>query len=297
MQIAIIIPVHNHLSLTKQALADLSSALKDAYESFYTIVVVDDGSNDGTYEWVSTNYPEIHLLKGDGNLWWSGAVNMGASYAIKSLNSEYILLWNNDILFEKGYFQYLLQIINRYSNDTILGSKIFVEGQPDIVWSMGGYFNPLTGKYGMYGYFERNNEKYEKVIEVDWLTGMGTVVPTNIIEKIGNWDNINFPQYHGDSEFTYRAKLKGYAIRIHPELKLFNKIEHSGLEHSGSFVKLLKSMTDNRSKINFKRNFKFYRLYARSFSAFFYLYLKYCLIFGGYFKWKVLNLFGVIKKR
>ncbi|MBN2272720.1 MAG: glycosyltransferase family 2 protein [Bacteroidales bacterium] len=297
MQIAIIIPVYNHLSFTKQALADLSSALKDIQEPLFPVIIIDDGSSDGTGEWININYPDVHLLQGDGNLWWSGAVNMGARYALESLKADFILLWNNDINFDGCYFRNLIRIIKENNNDTIIGSKILVEEQPDIIWSMGGYFNPVSGKHGMVGYFKKNEEVYKKVFEADWLTGMGTIIPGQIIEKLGYWDNINFPQYSGDSDFTYRAKLKGHKIIVHPDLILFNKTEHSGVTRPHSFKQLLNLLTDNRSKSNFKRNLKFYKLYAKSCRAYMHFYWKYCLIFGGFIKWKIFDVFGIRKKR
>jgi GT2 family glycosyltransferase len=296
MILAIILPVHNHLEFTKLTLEELSKKIKTNDSDIFHRVLVDDGSVDGTYEWVTANHPEVHILKGDGNLWWSGAVNMGAKYALETLKADYVLLWNNDISFDEGYFNTLTEVLKRNDQRTITGSKIYVAGKPGLVWSMGGYFDPVSGHYDMYGYFKKDDATFGKVMEVDWLTGMGTIVPRLIIETIGYWDSEKFPQYHGDSDFTYRAKLKGFSVICHPGLKIYNSVENSGIGHSGSFRKLLVLMKDNRSKINFKRNLMFYRLYAKSYRAFIYFYWKYVGIFGGFFKWKVLEFVGIKKK-
>jgi len=296
MILSIILPVHNHLEFTKLTLEELAKNGKVSNADVIHIVLIDDGSTDGTSEWVIANYPEVHVLKGDGNLWWSGAINRGSKYAIDTLHTDYVLLWNNDISFEEGYFNTLLQLLKNFDNRTIIGSKIFVAGKPGLVWSMGGYFNPVSGHYDMHAYFKKDDSTFGNVMEVDWLTGMGTIIPRLIIETIGYWDNKNFPQYHGDSDFTYRAKLNGFTVICHPGLKIFNSVENSGIGHSGSFRKLLGLMKDNRSKINFKRNLMFYKLYAKSYRAFLYFYWKYVGIFGGFFKWKVLEFIGIKKK-
>ena len=78
----------------------------------------------GTGEWINQNHPEITLLKGDGNLWWSGGVNMGAKYVLERKDTDYLLLWNNDILPESVYFTQLDDLIHEFSDDMIVGSKI-----------------------------------------------------------------------------------------------------------------------------------------------------------------------------
>jgi len=287
--IAILLPVHNRLDLTKKTLEELSMRMQNSQHYKFYLVLIDDGSTDGTAEWVKHHYPEVIILMGDGNLWWSGAVNLGAKYALETLNASYLFLYNNDIHLKKDYLPELLKILAENDSETIIGSKIYIAEQPDLIWSMGGYFNPKTGKYGMYGYYEKDSPYYNSVFSVDWFTGMGTVIPKEVIEKIGFWDNINFPQYHGDSDFTYRAKKAGFKLLVNPALKIYNSVKHSGIEHEGSFKKLIQLITDIRSKSNFVKNFRFYRRYATSIRAYFPLVWSYFKIFGGFFKWKILT--------
>jgi GT2 family glycosyltransferase len=296
MTLAIILPVYNHLEYTKITLNELSVKLSSVGDGSFQIILIDDGSSDGTSDWVSLNFSKVHILKGDGNLWWSGAVNKGAKYAFEELKADYILLWNNDITIEKNYFQTLISLLKENNHDTIIGSKILVSGQSDVIWSMGGYFNPKTGKYGMYGYFEPDSDKYKDIMHADWLTGMGTIIPKQAVDKVGYWDNQNFPQYHGDSDFTYRAKLNGFKVIVVPSLIMYNVVENSGIEHKGSFKILLRLLTDIRSKSNLKKNFTFYHRYATSFLAYLPLIWHYIKIFGGFFKWKFLALFNLRKK-
>ena len=131
---------------------------------------------------------------------------------------------------------------------------------------------------------------------MDWLTGMGTVIPREVVDRIGYWDNENFPQYYGDSDFTYRAKLEGFGIRIHPSLKIYNQIENSGIEHQGSIKNLMRLITDIRSKSNLRKNLTFYRKYAKSPWAYLPLFWLYMKILGGFIKWKIMNLMGIRKQ-
>jgi len=296
ISVAILLPVYNHLQYTKRSLEDLLNNTSGIQNIHFYTVLIDDGSSDGTSDWVRINFPSVHILKGDGKLWWSGAINRGAGYAKEKLDADYLLLWNNDIEVDPSYFTKLAQIARKNDKNTITGSKIYVKGSQNIVWSVGGFFHPKTGKLGMHGYFKKDTAEYNKVVHADWLTGMGTLIPVNVIDAIGYWDNVHFPQYFGDSDFTYRAKLKGYNIVVDPNLVLYNSTTSSGIEHGGNLNKLFKLFTDTRSKSNFKRNFKFYQLHATSIRAYIPFFFLYVRIFLGFFKWKVFNLFGIHKK-
>lgn len=68
--IHIIIPVHNRLNFTIDCLNSLKK--QDIYNQF-NLIVVDDGSTDGTSEYLKKNFPEVKILNGDGSLYWGGA--------------------------------------------------------------------------------------------------------------------------------------------------------------------------------------------------------------------------------
>ncbi len=290
----LIIPVHNHIELTKSALNDLNGKITGFTNFIFHVVIVDDGSTDGTSDWIRVHYPDIPVLPGDGNLWWSGGINTGTHYALEILNTDYIILWNNDITFESQYFTRLVKIMADTPEDVIIGSKILVYEKPDYIWSMGGYFNPFNGKYGMYSYFKRD-EAISEIKEVDWLPGMGTIIHRNVIQNCGYWNQRDFPQYHGDSDFTYRAKLKGYKIKVFTDLILYNKVKNTGISSKNSFKALITTLTDIRSKSNFQKNYLFYRKYARSPVAYCKLLQSYFRVIFGFFKWKFLGWFGIKK--
>jgi GT2 family glycosyltransferase len=293
MKLALILPLYNHLDYTQKTLQEVTDQIDTINNHDIYIILIDDGSSDGTSDWIKNNYQNAILLNGDGNLWWSGAINLGAKYAIENLVVDYIVLWNNDIHIDESYFQSLVRILEVNNQAAIIGSKIYVADKPGLLWSMGGYFNPKNGNYGMYGYFTEDTDDFGKIMEVDWLTGMGTIISKKVIEKIGYWDNVNFPQYHGDSDFTYRAKKAGFSIIVHPWLKIYNNIKNSGIEHQGSFKQLLQLFTSIRSKSNLSKNLRFYRLHATTIRAFLPLFWLYFRVVGGFYKKKIVSLFTI----
>jgi GT2 family glycosyltransferase len=296
MELALLLPVHNNLAYTKTTVEAVAEEFGKIADHTFRLIVIDDGSTDGTSEWVRAHHPATVLLHGEGNLWWSGAINMGAKYAMDVLHADYLILWNNDIQFEKDYFHHLCHILSGSDHQTIYGSKILIKEQPGLVWSMGGYFNPKTGAFGMHGYYDNDGKDYRIQKAVDWLTGMGTIIPRQAVEQIGYWDSQHFPQYHGDSDFTWRAKMKGIKIMVHPELLIYNNVSSTGIEHGGSIKSLLRTMTDLRSKTNFRVNLSFYRLHADGLRAYVPFLASYLKVFGGFFKWRLLGWFGIRKK-
>lgn len=294
MKISIVFPIFNGLEYTKACLASLYNDNEiDKKKAEINIVIIDDGSKDGSSDWIAQNYPDVILLEGDGSLWWGGGINKGIEHILDVFHSDYILWWNNDIIAENDYFNKLIDIINSIDKNTIIGSKIFVSQQRDIVWALGGFFDPYSGKKGMVHAGQPDADNIQDPIEVDWLPGMGTLIHNSVFKNIGLVDNETFPQYHGDSDFVYRAKVNGYKIMAYPALRLYNDTTNSGLRHHESLKLLLQSLRSIRSNYNIKQELKFYKRYAKSNKAYYTLYKRYFKYIGGFFKWKFLNVFGV----
>lgn len=294
LTVAVVFPIFNGLSYTQECLKSLYVMFDNLTPNDvrFFVVVVDDASTDGSYEWIKENYPQVKLLKGDGDLWWSGGVNLAVSYAMKEMNTDYILWWNNDIIADNDYFNNLVEILKNNTSETIIGSKIYLSQDKSIVWSMGGRFNPKTGFKSMIGSEKPDSKQLQENIECDWITGMGTVTHSSVYQKIGMLDEKNFPQYYGDTDFTFRAKKNGYTLIVNPKLKIFNDTSNSGLIHDDSFRSLIKTLFTIRSSYNIVKEYKFYRLHAESYKAFIPFMSKYSKYIGGFIKWKIYGLFG-----
>jgi len=292
--IAILIPVHNGIAYTKKCLDNLQRILPRETDSLdYRIIVIDDGSVDSTARWIHENHPETIVLQGDGNLWWSGAINMGAKYAMDTLNASHILLWNNDIVIGEDYFTVLAGIIFQEEKDVLIGSKIYCDPEFQKVWSAGGVFDTRTGAVYMMGYFAEDQAAWQEVLEVDWLTGMGTLIPKEVIEKTGYWDAKRFPQYFGDTDFTLRAKNKGFKNKVVPRLKIANDTSNSGIKKIYKWSDMKMALTSVKSLHHIGINYQFYRQHARTFRAFSEFFRIYYYFFGGFLKRKIKKFFRI----
>ena len=89
----IVIPVFNRKNFTKECLLSLQTqSRKD-----FSVVVVDDGSTDGTAQMLEKEFPEIIVVKSDGNLFWTAATNLGIQIALEK-GATYVMTLNNDTL-------------------------------------------------------------------------------------------------------------------------------------------------------------------------------------------------------
>jgi GT2 family glycosyltransferase len=294
MKLSILVPVFNNLNFTKKCLTNLKHEIDQTKvdDLSLDIVVINDGSTDNTASWVKANHPEVHLLKGDGNLWWSGGINKGVVYSLDELNADYILWWNNDILAKENYFNKLYNILKTNSTNTLIGSKI-ISIKGDQIFGIGGIFDPVKGiRYMIGNEVPLKKDIFHEPIEVDWFPGMGTTIHKSVFQKIGLVDEKNFPQYHGDSDFTYRARINGYKLIAYPSLLIENDMENTGLEHEDSFNNLMQSLTSIKSNFNLRKDILFINKYRISHRAYNILFKKYITYIGGFAKWKLLGIFG-----
>lgn len=253
--LAIVFPVYNGLEHTKKCIPDLKSALEKVQDGLKaSIVVVDDGSTDNTSEWIKQNYPETHVLKGDGSLWWSGGMNMGMQYAFDNLAVDYILCWNNDVIASEDYFIELYRIMNNNVNWDLVCAKVLRLGSENKIFAFGCYFSKFTGLIEINGHGDNSNDdRYTRKIEVDWAGGMGTLISGHIYKKVGLFDHVNFPQYKGDCDYCLRAKKAGFKIVAYPELQIWNDMENTGLNgQKYTWGNIRELLTSKKSHFNFQ---------------------------------------------
>lgn len=257
-KIAIVIPIYNRLEITKSGLLNIHLALLNVKENSYfnfDIIIVDDGSDDGSSEWIKENYPAIKILRGDGNLWWTGSVDLGSRVVVNELGYDYVLLWNDDTICNQDYFEELINILNQsFYNNKILVSKVLWQDEREVIFNFGCYFDSRNGKKILNGSNEVDSDKYNNIIKVDWSGGMGTLIPKDVLKSIDFFDPKNFPQYHGDSDMFLRAKKNGFETFAIPTLKIYNNKDTSGIKKIKNFKDLKNYFTSNRSNYNFNQN-------------------------------------------
>jgi GT2 family glycosyltransferase len=206
--IYIVTPVFNKREL---ALRFVKSIKKQNYPNF-KLTIVDDGSTDGTGEALKKMHPEVTVLQGDGNLWWSGGTNVGVRYAIKH-QADYILTINHDVTLKPDYLSSLIECANSKPN-SLIGSMIVRRDDHESVWFFGGDYSKSSG---LNNHILGQASDFTEPTSSVWLTGMGVLVPSEVFRKVGFYDEKNFPLYFGDADFSERARRAGFGLWVNPK--------------------------------------------------------------------------------
>jgi len=260
--IYIIIPVFNRKHFTQKCLLSLK---KQTFQNF-KVIVVDDGSTDRTGEMIKEEFPEVVLLEGDGNLWWTGATNLGVEYALAQADqTDYILTLNNDTIVRQDYLQYLFDCALNHPN-SLIGSIFISDLKGSTVVDAGVRINWLTAKYTNLakgrGYKDilRTGSLIQKV---NVLSGRGTLIPIEVFQKLGLYNFKRLPHYGADYEFSRRANIKGYKLLINYEAVVISDVKMTGLNNGVNKLgwnDFGKSFFSIKSPNNLKQRWRFAHL-------------------------------------
>lgn len=202
----VVTPVYNRKELTERFLKCLFNQTYKDIE----VVIVDDASSDGTPDMIANLYPQVTLIKGNGDLWWSGGTNEGLLYVLENASdSDYVLIINDDLEFDSDYIEKLVGFA-RHNPKTLVGSVVVDIKYPDKIWDGGRMTNWFTAKDRIL-HAGKALSSFEPGahFEVSQLTGRGMLTPVQVFKEVGLYDAVNF-KHRGDTEFPVRATKMGY---------------------------------------------------------------------------------------
>ena len=261
MNIAIITPVFNR----KEASLNCLRQLKELPHSDVdiTVIVVDDGSTDGTSEAIAEQFPEVILLKGDGNLWWSGGINTGVRYAIEH-RFDYTLFINDDLELDSNFLLGLIEVSKKYPDALVGGIKAMkTNGNTRVIASIfrrKGWFQELYDPWAT----QDINVFGDEIPEGDALSGSSLLIPVKVYRDIGILDEKNFPHNWGDIEFTLRARDAGYQCYLATKSRVYTDGDNPNYHYryfvDASRIEYLRNLFDN-----YKYTYGFKRIWVTSF--------------------------------
>ena len=256
--IFVVIPVHDRLALTRACLDDLRAQDRPDI----AVIVVDDGSTDGTAEAVARDYPEVELLRGDGDLWWAGATNLGVASALeRASDDDFVLTLNNDTRFGSDYVSELVAAAETY-RPALVGS-LAVDAARGVVFEGGVRMDWLTaGKRVL-----ARGMAFEEVVAwrpppvvVDVLSGRGTLVPVSALRRVGLYDAAALPHYGADYEFSVRVARAGYRLFVSYQAVVRIDPSQTGLHADPELRAFLASFVSRRSANELGHRWRYARL-------------------------------------
>ena len=201
----VVTAVHNRYEITKRFVEQLKKqSIKD-----YKLILVDDGCTDGTSEMVKVLLPNSIILKGNGNLYWGGALHKAYLWLRDNAQaSDSIMFANDDTHFSGDYLERGVQYLSKYPNSLVTGC----------------------------GYSERTSKQLDGVVHWNYKKGgseaelqpedKGNCASTRSLfftletmKKIGGFHPILLPHYYSDYEWTIRAGRKGIQTVSFADLK------------------------------------------------------------------------------
>ena len=266
--ISIVIPVHNRREFTRQCLACLSA---QTYQDVQ-IIVVDDGSTDGTDLMIHQEFPEVIVLRGDGNLWWTEATNWGVRYAREHQDKRqenFVLTLNDDTLVAPNYLQTMLDAYQNYK-PCLIGSPSVDSRNPEKLVYAGSAFELYTagGRDLAEDYHKSYGELAGKTtyVESHSLPGRGTLVPMDVFDQIGLYDSKHYIHYMSDIEFSVRARKAGYRLIVNVASIVYEYVNSTSslITHQASWREFWKGFTSFKSPTHLKIRYQFAITHSRT---------------------------------
>jgi hypothetical protein len=186
------------------------------------ILVVDNGSTDGSERVLRDRWTDVNFLQTGANLGYSGGNNVGIRYALDR-GAAYVWLLNNDARVAPDCLTHMVESVSDDRQVGIVGGKIYCLDRPNVIWSAGGTLDLAAG--GAARHIGENREDqggYDAPACVDYVPGCSMLVRRETFSSIGLLDE-NYFLYFEDVDFCLRARTEGWTVRYEPRAKAWHR--------------------------------------------------------------------------
>lgn len=184
------------------------------------IIVVDNGSVDGSVDYIKKNFTGANVIELKTNTGFAGGVNRGIEYAIKH-GADYVALFNNDAVADKNWLKRLVEAANNHPRAGIVTGKLMrsdkkhIDSTADIL-SIHGLPFPR-------GRNEVDHGQYDKPEYVFGASGGASLYRASMLKEIGLFDE-DFFAYFEDVDISFRAQLAGWKVYYEPEAIAYHEV-------------------------------------------------------------------------
>jgi hypothetical protein len=202
--------------------ACLGSLLAADYRAL-TLLLVDNGSPDGSGERLHAAFPGIAYLQTGANLGYTGGNNRGIAWALEA-GAEHVLVLNNDTVVERDAVTCLVDAATAGPGVGAVAPKILYFDAPDRIWFGGGEFSPLRGA----GVHQRQRERDVPgadpgVRDITFVTGCCCLLSAEALRRVGGFAE-DFFAYVEDVELSLRLSRAGYRLLYQPAARVLHRV-------------------------------------------------------------------------
>ena len=268
----------------------ITSLLDFCDESLFDVIVVDNGSKDGSLQTLQSRFPGVFFIGNKANLGFAEGNNVALRYALKT-GYKYSLLTNSDTIVDTDILTPLKHHLDLNTNVAAVQPAIYWMHDRSLLWNGPGYFNPLTGNT-----ISKTNKKYQlpdASRRVDWVTGCCVMLRNDALQQADLF-NAKFFLYYEDADLSFRLRKSGYELTYLAAAKIYHEAGVSGKEigEEGSLNPVIHYYT-SRNHFWFIRRYvpRLFMLLALAYN------LSYYSILLAYFKLRGRNKkFALLKK-
>lgn len=233
----VLMPVYNRRALTERYVRCLAS---QTYRALH-LVLIDDGSTDGTSEAVQAIVPDTTVIRGRGQWWWAGGLQQGIDHlrAQRIDGDAIVLMTNDDLTIPSHFVERGVELMESRTRTLVLAQAQSTDGSST---ETGRRFDVETLSFTQADAPDR----------VTCLSTQGLFLRWKDIEAIGDFHPRALPHYLSDYEYTIRARRKGFALETSPALLIVLNRETTGFHRieERRFVVFLRKFFSVKSPAN-----------------------------------------------
>jgi GT2 family glycosyltransferase len=209
----------------EETLACLDALARSTHPALQ-VVVVDNGSEDGTADAVAAAHPRVDVVRSEVNLGFAGGNNLGLARA-RALGAEQVLVLNNDVEVEPDTVATLAAAAQRLPRAGALNPKILFADPPGHIWFAGASFDPRRGYNGRQrGYGRPDGPELDGLWETGRSCGAAMLVPRAALDLVGDFDEELF-LYSEDTDWSLRALAAGLRLYVVAEARVTHLVSAS----------------------------------------------------------------------
>jgi len=200
-------------------LACLASLIADGYPRL-RMLVLDNGSTDGSIEAIQAEYPEVQIHRLAENRGYAGNNNVGLGLALDA-GADWVLVLNEDVVLGSNTIERMLEAVEGDAQAGIVGPLILHHDEPLVIQSAGGRLGAGWQTIHI-GQNVDNQGQFTMPGQVDWVSGCALLARRAMIEGLGGFDE-RFFYYWEETEWCLRARRAGWRVYFVPAAQAWHK--------------------------------------------------------------------------